>query len=273
MANGYYYLISALPELNLSDKELEYDMLSYRHFVIELLDPKDAKLLRILYYPYDILNLINLIKKSADAWDERGNYSQADLEEMIQLPDLLPGFMQHFVEQTKDRWNKTSGKDLLNKATELFIDWSREAPNAFLRQWLYFDQNLKNLLIYLNSKKFELDPKDEVLGENYEASYLRQTNFNDLDLRSWDLEFKEALTHFDNQNVAVREFLIDEMRWAYLEELEQGYSFGIERLLAFVIKLQIVHRNMADTEEAGRKRLAQLQDTIKKEYQMPETFN
>ena len=58
MANGYYYLISALPELNLSDKELEYDMLSYREFVMELLDPKDAKLLRILYYPYDILNLI-----------------------------------------------------------------------------------------------------------------------------------------------------------------------------------------------------------------------
>ena len=192
---------------------------------------------------------------------------------MIELPDSLPNFMQHFVEQTKDKWDKTPRKELINKATELFIDWSREAPNTFIRKWFYFDQNLKNLLIYLNSNKFKLDPREEVLGENYEAAYLRETNVDDLDLRSWDLAFKEALTHFDNQNVAVREFLIDEMRWKYLVELEQEYSFGIERLLAFVIKLQIVNRNITDTEEAGRKRLTQLQETIKKEYEMPETFN
>ena len=273
MANGYYYLISALPELNLTDKELEYDMITYRSFVMELLDPVDAKLLKILYYPFDIMNLVTLIKGNETDWDACGNYSKDELQEMIQLPDSLPRFMQLFVEETRETWEKASAKDLLNKATSLFVDWSREAPNAFLRQWLYFDQNLKNLLIYLNSNKFDLDPDKEVLGENYEATYLRSTKFDDLDLKSWDLRFKEALTHFDNPNVAVREFLIDEMRWKFLHELEENYSFGIERLLAFVIKLQIINRNIVDTEEEGRKRLEQLQKTIKKEYEMPETFN
>ena len=273
MANGYYYLISALPELNLTDKELKYTMISYRTSVMEQLDYKDANLLKILYYPFDIINLINLIKDSEDDWDERGNYTKDQLFEMLELPDSLPEFMQNFVEQTQSEWKKKTGKELLNKATEIFVDWSREAPNKFLREWLYFDQNLKNLLIYLNSHKFELDAKQEVLGQNYEATYLRNTPFEDLNLRSWDLPFKEALTQFDNPNVAIREFVIDEMRWNYLEDLEENYSFGIERLLAFAIKLQIINRNIEDKEEDGKMRLQQLQENIKEAYKMPETFN
>jgi hypothetical protein len=70
----------------------------------------------------------------------------------------------------------------------------------------------------------------------------------------------------------MREYLIDQMRWQYLDELEENYAFGIERLMAFVIKLQIINRNIVTTEEAGRERLEQLLHGIRKEYEMPETF-
>jgi len=273
MKNGYYYIISSLPELNLSDKNLEYDMLSFREYVSELLEEVDFKMLKILYYPYDIPNFINLIKANGAAWDARGNYTREAFDAMLMVPDTLPVFLQQFYDETRPDWEKTSEKELINTATSLFIDWSRTVQNPFLKKWLYFDQNLKNLLIWLNSNKFDMKPNEEVLGENYEAEYLRATNADDLNLHSWDLPFKEALTHFDNPNVALREYLIDQMRWKYLDELEENYAFGIERLMAFVIKLQIINRNIVTTEEAGRERLEQLLQGIRKEYEMPETFN
>ncbi len=273
MANGYYYLVTALPELSLTDKDLEFNMVSYRDFLMEELDPKDAKLLKVLYYPYDIINLVNLIKENGQEWDLRGSFTHSELDAMLLVPHTLPEFMQQFYDETRTHWDDWSEKQLIDFATALYIDWSREAPNKFLRQWLYFSQNLKSLLIWLNSHKFKLDANKEVLGNNYEAEYLRNTLFEDVDLRSWDLTFKEALAHFDNPNVALREFLIDQMRWKYLDELEENYSFGIERLMAYVIRLQIINRNIVTTEEAGRERLKQLQLGIVKDYQMPETFN
>ena len=272
MANGYYYLITALPNLNLTDKDLEYNMVTFRDFVIDELDAEDAKLLKVLYYPYDIINLVNLIKDNDHAWDERSNYTRNELESMLLMPTSLPEFMQIFFDETRQYWNKWSEKELTDYATALYIDWSRTAPNKLLQLWLYFSQNLKNLLIWLNSHKFNLAANEEVLGNNYEAEYLRNTQFEDLDLRSWDLPFKEALAHFDNNNVALRELLIDQMRWNYLNDLEESYAFGIERLLAFAIRLQIINRNIVTTEEAGRERLKQLQLSIVEDYKMPETF-
>ena len=34
MANGYYYLIASLSELNLNDKNVQFDLISYRDFIL-----------------------------------------------------------------------------------------------------------------------------------------------------------------------------------------------------------------------------------------------
>lgn len=273
MARGYYYLISSLPELSLNDKNLEYNMVSYRQFVMNELLPNDQKLLKILYYRYDIINLVNLIKETGDTWLEAGNYSQEELVEMLGLPDNMPAFMRLFAEDTRKKWPVLSKKELINRATTYFIDWSQRIENVFLRKWLRFDYNLKNLLIWLNSHKFGLDPENEVLGNHYEAEYLRKTKKDEIDLKSWDFRYREVMTHFDNPNIAIREAVIDEMRWNYLSELEESHAFGIERLLAFTIRLQIINRNIENTEQEGKEQLKELLNNIREGYDMPEQFN
>jgi hypothetical protein len=273
MARGYYYLITALPELSLNDKDLVYNMVSYRQFVMDELLPGDQKLLKILYYRFDIINLVNMIKETGDPWLEAGNYSREELDEMLGLPDSMPAFMRLFAEETRKKWPVAGEKELINRATTYFIDWSQRIENTFLRKWLRFDYNLKNLLIWLNSNKFGLDPANEVLGNHYEAQYLRKTKKDEIDLKAWDFRYREVMTHFDNPNIAIREAVIDEMRWQYLSELEENYSFGIERLLAFVIRLQIINRNIENTEQEGKEQLKQLLKNIRSGYDMPEQFN
>lgn len=273
MANGYYYLISSLPELNLTDKNVRFDLVSYRDVIREALDPKDAHLVKTLFYVYDITNLTNLIKKSDAPWKKAGNYSRVQFESMLQDPNSLPDFLPQFYDETVAEWEDWSIKQLFNHAMTFYIDWARKTPNQFLLQWLEFRQNLKNLLVYLNCNKFKLDVKKEVLGNNDEAQFLRETNLQNLKLDWWDMPAKKVWALFDNPNIALREFLIDEIRWNYLIELEEKYSFGIERLLAFAIRLDIINRNIIDTEEGGRERLKNLMLGMRKDYTMPETFN
>jgi hypothetical protein len=272
MREGYYYLITALPDLSLTDKDPGYTVLSFRKFVMEQLDPKDAKLMQILYYRYDIENLVTLIKKTDDPWRPAGNFDPDELRSMLSLPDTLPEFLQHFVQDTNKVWDRMTQKELINSATTYFIDWSHTISNAFLRKWLYFDQNLKNLLIWLNCRKFGLNHAKEILGNHYEAEYLRSAKSGDLNLKAWDFQFREALRHYNNPNIALRELIINEMRWHYLDELVQPYPFGIEQLLAFAIRLRLINRNLTDSEELGNQRLSELMKGIRKDYHLPELF-
>jgi len=273
MSNGYYYLIASLTELNLTDKNVQFDLLSYRELILDTLDAKDAKQLEILYYPYDIKNLCNIIKKKEVYWDKAGNYSRSALEAMLEEPTTFPDFLLPFYEETNENWNKWSVKQLTNYATTLYNDWSLIKSNVFLKKWLEFDQNLNNLLVYLNSDKYKLSSKEEILGNNIEADYLRETKIENVNFDWWDFPVKKIRSEFNNPNIALREYLKDELRWDYVGELEENYSFGIEVLLAYAIRLQIINRKIVNTEEAGNVQLQYLLENIINEYKMPEIFN
>jgi hypothetical protein len=272
MKEGYYYLITSLPELSLTDKNPGFDVLSFRSYIDEHLTPYDRDLYRILYYPYDIENLIALIKNTNQPWNHLANFSREALETMTTEPQTWPVFLHSFYEENHKQWDKKTHKNLINEATWHFIDWTRKTPNLFLKTWLTFDQNLKNLLIWLNCTKFSLDPKEEVLGSHYEAEFLRNSKPGEINLKSWDFQFREALRHFDNPDIALRELIINEMRWHYLEEILAPYSFGIEHLLAFAIRLQLINRNLTDTEEPGSQRLNELLEGVMSNYQLPDYF-
>ena len=272
MAGPYYSLISGLPELSINDKSLLYDMISYRELVKDSMAAEDFEMLQILYYRFDISNFVAIVKELDKPWNEAGNLSKEELEEGIQMPELLPEFFRNFFDTHDSTWKDLSTKQLKNAVTSSFLDWTRNIPNRFVKKWISFDQNLKNLLIWLNATKFKMDVSEDVLGESHEAEYLRKTGPDDLDLKSWDNAYKEALTHFDNPNIAVREFVIEEMRWKYLDEIEQDYYFTKERLMAFAVRLQIIDRNIRTTEGKGKERLNKLMTDIQEGYQLPETF-
>lgn len=272
MSRGYYYLITSLPELVLSDKNPVYDLLRFREFIFDELTKNDKELYQALFYHFDIENFVSLIKQTNVQWHRYGNFSEEELRARVLLPDTLPYFLQTFTDDTRKLWERTSEKKLINLATTYFMDWSQRVPNTFLRKWLYFNQNLKNLLIWLNCNKFSLNPEEEVLGNHYEAQYLRTVKPDAIDLHAWDFQFREVLRHYDNPNIALRESIINEMRWHYLEEISST-EFGIERLLEYAIKLQLINRNFTDTEQTGGERLGFLVDSILKNYQVPEKYS
>jgi hypothetical protein len=272
MKQSYYYLITSLPELDISDKNPAYRVELFQDFIHEHLSNQDQLLFQTIFYPYDIQNLVAIIKGSKHPLHPFGNFSEEVIREILREPASFPSFFQAFVEDTQKYWERTSAKLLINQATTYFIDWSQHVPNTFLKKWLYFDQNLKNLLIWLNSHKFGLNPVDEVLGNHMEAEYLRSTKPETIDLKAWDFQFREVLRHYDHPNIALRESIINEMRWHYLGEITP-MDFGIERILSYAIKLLLIHRNFTDSEESGQLRLNELTDSLLKNYRITEKLS
>jgi len=273
MTSGYYYIITSLPEVSLSDKEAEFHVLPFRNWIMELLQPHDRDLLKAIFYPADIRNLAALLSGIEKDWDPIGNISREKWEEHLENPSHLPQFFIDFLDDTvKTKWKVEDHKYILNNITKKFITWSHQLDNAFLRKWFRFEHNLKNLLIWLNSNKFNLESKEEILGHYYEAQYLRNTEQSDINLKAWDYSFREVLVHYNNENIAMREYILDEMKWKFVEELSEFHPFGIEAIIAYAIKLQIIHRNLICTEEKGKQKLDSILFEIKKDYQIPAIF-
>jgi len=270
MNQSYYYIIASLPDLSLNDKETRYAFGTFRLEVQSLLKESDWELLKVLYYPADIRNFGKVLIKESEGWDDSAIYSKNEWETLLQDTEGLPTFFTEFLEEHGNKkWEEQDYKYILNEVSAKFINWSRQLNNTFLRKWLHFEHNLKNLLIWLNSTKFNLDLKNEILGDYYEANFLKTIDTQDINLKAWDYSFREVLGQYNNENIALREYVLDEMKWKYLEELAEPHPFGIEAIMTFAIKLQIINRNIVCTERAGKKRLEKILYDIKKNYEIP----
>jgi len=272
MTANYYYLISGLPELNINEKEPEYSVLSFREEVRDLVSPSDFLLISALYYRFDIINIINLIKDGVREFDPRGSLNKEELRSGLINPEMLPTFIESFILESRNDWNASSDKVLQNKLTEFYIEWSRQVDNAYLREWLEFDNNLRNLLTGLNCKRFDLSTTKEVLGDYYEAEAIRKSKEKDFGLRTVIPLVDEIVSHFDNPDIAVREFALEELRWKFADELDQNYYFSVENLMTYAIKLQLNQRNVEANPMTGEEKLDALLSNIKQGYELPSEF-
>ena len=96
MRQGYYYLITSLPELNLTDKDPVFNVLRFREFIYDELTPHDKELFETLFYHFDIENLVTVIKSTNNRWHPYGNFSEDELKQ-ITPPRHITGFHDAFV--------------------------------------------------------------------------------------------------------------------------------------------------------------------------------
>ncbi len=101
---------------------------------------------------------------------------------------------------------------------------SGKTDNVFLEKWRVFETNLRNELVQLRARKKGRD--SDSLRECEETISPRQL----------------ARTAFQQESPQAAEDLLSRGRWAYVEELEVGYFFDLEKLLAYALKLGILLR-------------------------------
>ncbi len=142
-----------------------------------------------------------------------------------------------------------SGKDLEIIKSSIIDDLTKKKTgNSILDSWYAWEKNLRNKLVKLRAKKLKVDA-EEFLADTPE-------------LLSGDHVTREA---FEHESPLIAEDILNWERWSYLDDLELGHYFDLEKLIIYYLKLQILTRKKSFNKERGTEKFNEIIENISKE--------
>ncbi|MCK5170084.1 MAG: DUF2764 family protein, partial [Bacteroidales bacterium] len=139
-------------------------------------------------------------------------------------------------------------------------------------QWFEYNQNLNNILIGHNCRKYSLEAEKQLIGDNFVTKAILKSNTKDFGL---DVELpyvSEIITLAESDNLLAREKGLDQLKWDKIEEINLFDYFTIEVVLAYTIKLDMAYRWLELDEETGRKMFSKIIDELKSGFEFPKEF-
>ncbi len=279
MAKNYYCLVAGLPDILLGDKKVLFTSIALRDMLREELTGQDFSMVQALYLPFDHYNLINLLYQQKKEFDPRGNYTTLELEVLTDKKNLealegadFPSYLVEFAKQilfAEEAIEKVSAEVILFRK---YAEYLNQYSNVFLKEFLKFEINQKNVFTALTARKYEIDYENELIGEGEVVEALLKSRSRDFGLAN-ELDYIESLIQiYEDENIMERELKIDRLKWNYLDEITFFNYFTVERVLAFVYKLLMVERWIALDEEEGKKMFQQLVNELENSYEFPEEY-
>lgn len=246
----------------------------------EQLLEKDLKLLNLIYAKYDNKNLLFYLRNKDADLSPLGSLRSDDWKELTAMMEevenpkdnrLLP-YMQQYYASYKDEsfsFTEISEEDYLSG---LYYQYAMQNNNKFLHDWFEFNLNVNNILTAIACRKYGFNPQQYIIGDNEDeiAQTLRKSNARDFGLGGMFDQLDEVLRISEESNLLVREKMIDELKWNWLDEHTFFDYFSIERVLAFVLKCELINRWKPLTQEKGTKVFREMLDSLKEDVKFEE---
>ena len=273
--NYYYYFIAGLTDIFLDDTEVHFQMLDFKHELKEHLHPEDYKLAELLFLPYDNQNLLLFLNEDYENFNKFGKFTVQDFETEFsdERQNILPSYMYKFVEIYKDEeLSKKVSQSWENVLTKMYYEYVLKTKNKFLRQWFEFNQNLNNIVIGHNCRKYSLETEKQLIGDNFVTKAILISNAKDFGL-DVDLPYvSEIITLAEKDNLLAREKGLDQLKWDKIEEITLFDYFTIEVVLTYTIKLDMAYRWLELDEETSRQMFSKIIDDLKSGFEFPKEF-
>lgn len=272
---SYYYLISGLPEVKLSDSKVKYDINEITQNILSNLSDKDIKLFNYFIYQNDNKNLVNAIALSKGLFSpysvhlEPSIFSKEEIQKYVNLSNL-PNYMVKFLEDNKNtEWENI--RHIENSLLSLYYEEMIQTGNAFIREYALFMRNLKNILAALNGKALGFSGDEiskELIGDYPLISALTKSSAADFGLGREIPYINSIIDTFNSSDKAdpynlenVECSLVNE----FLDRLTSIKSFTTDNLFAYYINLTYAVSINGRNEEEGRKHLQTLVNSLKSE--------
>ena len=279
MKQNYYYLIAGLPELSLDDSKLGTTVREFCELYYPDLADDDRALLDLIYLNYDNANLLLLLKDKEAAIAEGGLYTSDELLAIIEAaraeeaPDRnYPRYMYDFVQQMESEESAAEGIFPEDRLAQLYYAHAMSQGNAFVERWFAFNLDLNNFLTAITARRYNLDVKPLIVGDNEVAKALRTSNSRDFGLTGVMDGFEEVMRISEIDNLVERERKLDVLKWEWMEENSFFDYFTVEKLFAFLVKIQIIERWITLDAEAGGEMLRGMIRQLKEEVKVPQEF-
>ena len=277
MKKNYYYLIAGLPELTLDDSKLGITVREFRELYYPELADDDRALLDLIYLSYDNANLLTLLKDKEAAIAEGGLYTGEELLSIIEaaraeeIPDRnYPRYMYDFVAQMESEESAAEGVFPEDRLAQLYYTHAMSQGNVFVERWFAFNLDLNNFLTAITARRYNLDVKPLIVGDNEVAKALRTSNSRDFGLTGVMDSFEEILRISEIDNLVERERRLDVFKWEWMEEASFFDYFSVEKLFAFLVKVQIIERWISLDAEAGGELLRSMIRQVTEEVKVPQ---
>lgn len=272
---SYYYLISGLPEVKLSDSKSQYDINEITQNILSNLSDKDIKLFNYFIYQNDNKNLVNAIALSKGLFSpyfvhlEPSIFSKEEIQKYVNLSNL-PNYMVKFLEDNKNtEWENI--RHIENSLLSLYYEEMIQTGNAFIREYALFMRNLKNILAALNGKALGFSGDEiskELIGDYPLISALTKSSAADFGLGR-EIPYINSIIDTFNSSDKADPYNLENVECSlvngFLDGLTSIKSFTTDNLFAYYINLTYAVSINGRNEEEGKKHLQTLVNSLKSE--------
>lgn len=272
---SYYYLISGLPEVKLSDSKVKYDINEITQNILSNLSDKDIKLFNYFIYQNDNKNLVNAIALSKGLFSpyfvhlEPSIFSKEEIQKYVNLSNL-PNYMVKFLEDNKNtEWENI--RHIENSLLSLYYEEMIQTGNAFIGEYALFMRNLKNILAALNGKAlgFSGDEISKELIGDYPLIYaLTKSSAADFGLGR-EIPYINSIIDTFNSSDKADPYNLENVECSlvngFLDRLTSIKSFTTDNLFAYYVNLTYAVSINGRNEEEGKKHLQTLVNSLKSE--------
>jgi len=241
----YYFLVTYLPEIQRDDKKIKLrfaDLLAEREYMA----PEDWRQIELVLLARDFLLLEKLLAgKDADV--EHSIYDKEFWKEQVKAPKEVPEYLEAFLQTMAEE--QSFGPEEVNQLLQIYYDHAiLTASNPFLKEYLAFEKLLRNVLAAIRARRKGLPPSDHVLGEGEIVEQLGRASAEDFGLGQ-EIPWIERLV--EARDPLKLEDTIEQILWDYLDEQTTQVYFDFEVILAYLLKLQLLEKRLALSEERG----------------------
>ena len=272
---SYYYLISGLPEVKLSDSKVKYDINEITQNILSNLSDKDIKLFNYFIYQNDNKNLVNAIALSKGLFSpysvhlEPSIFSKEEIQKYVNLSNL-PNYMVKFLEDNKNtEWENI--RHIENSLLSLYYEEMIQTGNAFIREYALFMRNLKNILAALNGKALGFSGDEiskELIGDYPLISALTKSSAADFGLGR-EIPYINSIIDTFNSSDKADPYNLENVECSlvngFLDRLTSIKSFTTDNLFAYYVNLTYAVSINGRNEEEGKKHLQTLVNSLKSE--------
>lgn len=272
---SYYYLISGLPEVKLSDSKAKYDINEITQNILSNLSDKDIKLFNYFIYQNDNKNLVNAIALSKGLFSpysvhlEPSIFSKEEIQKYDNLSNL-PNYMVKFLEDNKNtEWENI--RHIENSLLSLYYEEMIQTGNAFIREYALFMRNLKNILAALNGKALGFSGDEiskELIGDYPLISALTKSSAADFGLGR-EIPYINSIIDTFNSSDKADPYNLENVECSlvngFLDRLTSIKSFTTDNLFAYYVNLTYAVSINGRNEEEGKKHLQTLVNSLKSE--------
>lgn len=231
------------------------------------------------FLKYDNENLLSYLRENPlYKFDGRGVYTEEEIKEICDLlknegrvPDKIPvpAYFADFIRDYYERFESNNNTEIHllweDKLSSLYYNEAIRCKNKFMASWFELNLNIGNMMTAYNCRKYGLDKEAYIIGDTEIAGILRRSEARDFNTGNSPDYMNELIQITEEGDFMMREKRLDVLRWNWLEEMTVFKTFGIENVIAYLLRLEMIERWLVLDKVHGEKTFRQLVMDMKRE--------